>query len=1537
MLQKRRLFLIIGKWLAGIILFPVVLFLLLAIILYIPPVQNYVVERVARELSTSLGMDVGIGRVRLAFPLDLALHRLHAVERGDTLAAVRSLRLDVRLLPLLHGEADVDGFELYGTTLDTKSYISDTHIRGHIGRLAAAAHGIDWTKGRIRADFAELADADVSIALSDTAQADTTTSTTAWDIGVRRVSIANTRVRLSMPGDSMRIGARLGRAELRDGRFETGRPFYGVRSLTIADGALSYDLPHVPAAPGLDPAHIAVSRLALRVEQASYGPGGEVNAHIRRLVLHEKSGLAVSSLSGCLRLDTTRIALPDLLLQTPHSKITARGDVDLRALTAGAGGRLDVELNATVGAADVTTLARGYVPDDLLRRYPQRPLTLHVKAAGNMDHLGVESLRADWGGLLRLEANGRASALTTQHPAFDARFGLTAADAGPLMALLPASLRGSVTLPRGTAVKGQAALRGGSYTANVRLAAAGGSLALAGRANMQAQTYAARLSARGLSPAAFLPGIGVGPITADVQAEGRGFDPLSPRTRLAARAHIDELHLDTLRLGGLSLDASLRDSRAHVAFSSENDLLTGSGTIDARLDEAYDVQLAADLPLIDLQRLAGMADTLSIGTAVNVDAHASHDLSRLSLEGSIENLRFLTSQKSIPAKDVGFAFSTGPDTTQASVSSGDLRLSLLGLGTPAQLGSRLSAFGRTLAAHVADKRLDQNALRRELPAMSLFLDAGGDNPLANLLRMKEYEFSSAYVNLNTDTVRGLNGAIRIGALRNASLRLDTVTLDISQDTSGVKMAGLVHNYTKDNPHKFEAHVDAYVLQRGAGIELKYIDNQRETGVDIGLRAELAPGGIAVKLYPEEPILAYRRFTVNRDNYLYMGRNRQIYADIDLRADDGTGLSLQGAPSDSLNDLTLSLTQINLAELSGVMPYLPRLSGKLDADIHVTDDHQTLTAMATVNTTALTFEDAPLGNIGLEAIYLPQGDGQHQAMAYVRSEGTDVLECDGTYYDRDGGRFEGAATLHGCPLALLNGFMAGTDVAFDGRAGGRIEIEGSLDRPVMNGRLDFDSAHVFSDVYGFNFAMDERPVLIRDSRLTFDAFRLNSTGREPLVLDGTVDVADLGRVRLDLGLTGHNFELINTQRKARSMVFGKVYTNIDATLRGTPEFMSVRGRLEVLDRTNVTYILKDSPLSVDDRLGDLVQFVNFEDSTLVETAPPPVGGFDMSVTLSVSDAARFHCNLSEDGKNYVDLEGGGSLTMRMTPQGDTRLTGRFTVGSGEMKYSLPVIPLKTFALVQGSYIEFTGDMANPTLNIAAKERVKAVVTENDQPRSVAFDVGVAITKPLEDMGLEFTIEAPEDLSVQNQLAAMSPEQRNTAAITMLATGMFITSENSMGSSGFKANNALNAFLQSEIQNIAGSALKTIDINLGVESGTSAAGTSTTDYSFQFSKRFWGDRISVIIGGKVSTGEDAQNSAESFIDNVSVEYRLDKSASRYVRVFYDRDTQDPLEGQLTKTGAGLVLRRKTDRLGELFIFRTPKRQPKQGPAPQPSTTK
>lgn len=174
--------------------------------------------------------------------------------------------------------------------------------------------------------------------------------------------------------------------------------------------------------------------------------------------------------------------------------------------------------------------------------------------------------------------------------------------------------------------------------------------------------------------------------------------------------------------------------------------------------------------------------------------------------------------------------------------------------------------------------------------------------------------------------------------------------------------------------------------------------------------------------------------------------------------------------------------------------------------------------------------------------------------------------------------------------------------------------------------------------------------------------------------------------------------------------------------------------------------------------------------------------------------------------------------------------------------------------------------------------------------------------------------------------------------MLATGMYLEESNT--SNGFKANNALNAFLQSEVQQIAGSALKTIDLSVSVEDATSETGETNTDYSFQFAKKFWGNRVNVIIGGRVSTGNDARNDASSFIDNISLEYRLDNSASRYVRIFYDHNKQDPLEGQLTEMGAGLVMRRKTNTFGEIFQLwkRKKKDHPLQndnGPAPSAGT--
>lgn len=277
-----------------------------------------------------------------------------------------------------------------------------------------------------------------------------------------------------------------------------------------------------------------------------------------------------------------------------------------------------------------------------------------------------------------------------------------------------------------------------------------------------------------------------------------------------------------------------------------------------------------------------------------------------------------------------------------------------------------------------------------------------------------------------------------------------------------------------------------------------------------------------------------------------------------------------------------------------------------------------------------------------------------------------------------------------------------------------------------------------------------------------------------------------------------------------------------------------------------------------------------------------------------------------------------------------LNGRYTLSGGLVKYALPVIPLKEFNIQDGSYVQWSGDPMDPYIDLTATERVRTNVTPSGQnPRMVSFDVGIALKQQLENLSLQFVMTAPEDQTVQTELNNMGEDERTKLAVGMIMTGMYLAN-GSGGKSNLDMGAALNSFLNSEISNIAGSALKTVDISFGMDTydqNGDGAGGQRTDYNFSFAKRFWNDRIRVVLGGRISTGENANssNQTQAFIDNVSVEYRLDASGTRYVKLFHDKNYESLLEGEITETGVGIVLRRKMLHLRELFYFKKNKAKP------------
>ena len=169
-----------------------------------------------------------------------------------------------------------------------------------------------------------------------------------------------------------------------------------------------------------------------------------------------------------------------------------------------------------------------------------------------------------------------------------------------------------------------------------------------------------------------------------------------------------------------------------------------------------------------------------------------------------------------------------------------------------------------------------------------------------------------------------------------------------------------------------------------------------------------------------------------------------------------------------------------------------------------------------------------------------------------------------------------------------------------------------------------------------------------------------------------------------------------------------------------------------------------------------------------------------MTIHIDPAVRLKADLSADRSSRVELEGGGDLSLQYTPQGDLTLTGRYTLTGGMMKYALPVIPLKEFQIQNGSYVDWTGNPMDPLLNFRATERMRASVSQEDgTSRMVNFDISIVVKNRLDNLSLAFEIDAPDDASVQNQLAGMGPDERSKQAVAMLATGIFLADSGSGG--------------------------------------------------------------------------------------------------------------------------------------------------------------
>ncbi len=407
------------RWTLWTIASPFILFIILCILIYLPPIQNFLVDKAAVYASEATGMNISVGRISLSFPLNLVVTDVDAASpHNDTLLSVRRLQVNVQLLPLLKKQVEVDGISLQGATVNSNDLIHGMRLNGTLGELFISSHGVALDPETAIVNKVLLKDTDLSLCLNDTAAADTAASdTTYWKIILQDIDLQNVSFALDMPLDSLSLAASLDNATLRDGLIDLHKSAYSLQTFRIKNGRVRYDSGRPSAtasadslSAGLDPSHIALTDIGVKLDSLYYG-GRNMKAIISQFVLKERSGVEIVSATGRLVSNDKVLRVPSLKLETRDSYLELNAAMDWDALDFKKEGLVSARLMADIGKPDVVRFM-GSMDEKFIRKYPSEPLRIRTGIDGDLNKLKLTTLTAELPGALELFAKGELTSLT---------------------------------------------------------------------------------------------------------------------------------------------------------------------------------------------------------------------------------------------------------------------------------------------------------------------------------------------------------------------------------------------------------------------------------------------------------------------------------------------------------------------------------------------------------------------------------------------------------------------------------------------------------------------------------------------------------------------------------------------------------------------------------------------------------------------------------------------------------------------------------------------------------------------------------------------------------------------------------------------------------------------------------------------------------------------------------------------------------------------------------------------------------------------
>jgi translocation and assembly module TamB len=1312
---------------------------------------------------------------------------------------------------------------------------------------------------------------------------------------------------------------------------------------------------------GIDFNHLAISDFSLHASNI-YFSDNYIQTNLERLSFKEKSGFRIDEFSTNATIDERRARLANFNLVTGASRISNHFEISYPSLDKIgknlAEHTVHIDLDGTsIGIRDLLYLSPELAKNQALVAFVDRNIRVGGRIKGPVSDLLISQLRLNFAETTNLLVNGGIKGLPDAENAifrFDTiKLATTRQD---IKALVPDTL-----LPEGITIPQQinlAAFFRGSlkdFSGKADLTTTSGNVFAdivmkPGPDTLPAFTAGLRVENLNLGQILQQPET-LGEFGLEAQISGIGSTVETIQADIAAvvtKAQYNKYEYNNLTIDGLYMHQHFNGT---IKMKDDNLDFEFAGLFDLR-EELPDVNASFKLRGVNLQALNFTQEDIRIQGIVNVDIHGK-DIDNFDGDLGIRNVIVIKNGETYKIDSLLFASVRSDLQKSITLESDFLSAHIRGTINPSDLGeviqSYISNYFNLNEGEVA--RASKDTLKPQVFEFDLNII----NPviISELLVPGLEELSPVSIRGSFNSItQSFNFNMGMPLLVYEGLSVDSMFLDIFSTEDALQFRLNIAEVSNPAITLPNLAFTGNIANNFLNSTLTITEEDGRVRFGMPLNAQSLQDTLLLTFYPGDFILNYQSWNIPENNYLLLLDNGFIVHNLVLER-EGQFLSANTRGNSPTDPLELAFNRFNIGNFSSIIEGEgdTLFRGILDGNVVFRDLQTNPVFTSALDITNFSYQNDTLGNINLQASNTQRDI--YNLKASITGFGNQV-DVGGTY-TQESGVMDFNANIKNFELSSIEAFVEEYFSTLSGQLKGNLKITGTAENPDILGSLNFINSGFNLVALNSYFTMPNERIIFDRKGIRFPALTLKDTLNNEAVVNGYIITDDYRQMVFDLNVRANNFLAMNRAEEELDLYYGTIIIDSDIRIRGDLAQPVVDARIGLLRGSSLTLVIPETQVAMVEKEG-IVEFIALDDGKLSpimdanghpqDTLKAEMRGVELRANVTIDDATRFRIIIDESTGDFIEVQGGATVSFGIDPSGAMSLTGTYEIKDGKYQLSFYNLVKREFDIRPGSTITWTGDPMNADVDISAIYTVRTSPAElmegqglDEQQRramrnQLPFQVFLNMRGELLRPEIDFNIELPDDrrgamdgtVNARLQLLNEQENELNKQVFALLILGRFIAEDPLQASGGggitATARSSASRLLTQQLNQLAGKYIRGVDLTFDVESyeefGAGEA-EGRTELQVGLSRAFLDERLRVEVGGRVDLEGERRRQQRNVSDiagDVAVEYLLSEDGMYRLRGFRRNEFQMLLDGDVIETGLSFIYTRNFNKIRELF---------------------